>query len=226
MHIAKLNFHGNPNIGLYGLATDNFCLMGRGLSKKTIEIIKKVLNVPVFQINLYGTELVGIFAIANSKAVLLPDIIKKLELRELKKELKKLEIKVQTIKTEYTSFGNNVLLNDKAGIISSVYPKAITDKIAKLFEVKVRQMDLAGLHIPGSLGAITNKGGLFGINLSEKDIDKVEDLFGFEIGLGTVNMGNPLVRSGIIANSNGLIMGGMSSGYEIIRMDESLGFLK
>lgn len=222
MHIAKLNLNGNPNVGLYGIATDKFCLLSKDSPKKTIDKIKAVLKVPVFQISLYGTELIGLFAIANSKAVLIPNIVKPSEIKELRAKLKPLGITVDTIKTEYTALGNNILLNDQVGIISSVYPKVSTDKISKLFGVKLKQMNLP---IPGSIGVATNKGGIFGMNISDEDIAKIEKLFGFEIGLGTVNMGNPLIRSGIIANSNGFVIGSISSGYEVIRVDESLGFL-
>ena len=57
-------------------------------------------------------------------------------------------------------------------------------------------------------------------------IKKLEKMLGFEIGLGTINLGNPFVSSGIIANSFGFAVGEASSGFEISRVDESLGFLK
>ena len=97
MHIAKLNLNGNPNVGLYGIATDKFCLLSKDSPKKTIDKIKAVLKVPVFQISLYGTELIGLFAIANSKAVLIPNIVKPSEIKELRAKLKPLGIKVDTI---------------------------------------------------------------------------------------------------------------------------------
>jgi translation initiation factor 6 len=53
----------------------------------------------------------------------------------------------------------------------------------------------------------------------------VEEYLGFEIGLGTLNMGSPIVGSAVVANSNGFIVGGLSSGHEIGRVEESLGFL-
>jgi len=226
-HAAISSFHGDPNVGLYGVATDKFCIVGKSLPKKKLKELSNILNVSVIPINIYGTELVGLFIAANSKAVLLPDITYKSEIEKIRKELSKLDVKVGVIKTEHTALGNNIILNDTAGIISPVYNKSQLKKIKEAFpNVKFEQFKIAGLSIPGSVGVVTNKGGIFNPNIKDKDIKKIEKLFGFEIGLGTVNMGNPFVSSGLIANSFGFVVGEYSSGYEIARIDESLGFLK
>jgi len=225
-HIAILNFHGDPNVGLHGLATDKFCLLGRCLREQDIKKIEEVLRVPVFQVGLYGTDLIGIFAVANSTTVLLPDIIYPNELKALRSHLGKLGVQVFTLKADHTAFGNNILINDKVGILSPEYDMKTVAQIKKIFpDVKFEQSGLAELSITGSLGKVTNKGGLFSSDLRDADIAKVEKIFGFEIGLGTVNMGNPFVGSGVIANSFGFVIGAGSSGYELSRVDESLGLM-
>ncbi len=225
-HAAILNFHGDPNIGLYGIATDKFCLLGRSVPESAVELIKEVLNVPVYQLSLYGTDLIGLFASASSNCVILPSIIYESELKKLESNLAEIGVNVKVIETEYTAFGNVLLLNDKAGIASAEIPVKALNKIKNALGLKLHQMDLGKTSVPGSMGVITNKGGMFNPNLSDAEINKIENLFGFEIGLGTVNMGNPFISSGIIANSHGFIVGGMSSGYEIARIDESLGFIE
>lgn len=226
-HINITNINGDPNVGLYARATDKFCLVARTLNKSIIEELSTLLKVPIVPISLYGTEFAGIFCAANSTNVLIPDIIYEDEKEKLKAQLKKIGVKLHVLKTVSTALGNNILLNDKAGIIGSVYDTKEIAQIKKAFpEVKFIQNDLCDTTIPGSIGYITNKGGLFSHNLSEKEVAAVEKLLGFEIGLGTVNLGNPFVASAIIANSFGLIVGASSSGFEIARIDESLGFLK
>jgi translation initiation factor 6 len=86
-------------------------------------------------------------------------------------------------------------------------------------------MNLANMSVPGSVSKITNKGAIFSPNLSDDDIKKVESLLKIEIGLGTVNLGNPFLSAGLIANSFGFAIGQQSSGFEISRVDESLGFI-
>lgn len=221
----KLNFHGDPNIGLHGLATEKFCLIGRCASERDLKQIEHTLKVPVIQLGLYGTDFVGLFAVATSDSVLLPDIIYEAELENFKKKLKQIGVAVHVIKTEHTALGNNIILNDKFGIISTVYNKKSVEQIKNAFpKVKFEQFDISDLSIPGSLGTVTAHGGLFSPNVTDADIKKIEALFSFEIGLGTVNLGNPFVSSGVIANSHGVAVGSLSSGYEISRVFESLGF--
>ncbi len=226
-HIFITELEGNSNAGLFGIATDKFCLVGRAVREDKILEIEKVLRVPVFQVGMYGTELAGLFCAANSDSVLLPDIVSEHELKELKNKLLKLNVSVHIFKTEHTALGNTILLNDKSGIISEVYDKKAVAEIKKAFpDVKFVQMDLSGMPTPRTVGIVTNRGGIFSPNISENEIKRIEQVFGFEIGLGTVNLGNPFVSTGVIANSNGFVIGRASSGYEISRVDESLGFIE
>ncbi len=221
-HALKLAFNGDPNIGMYGVATDKFVLLGKSVPQKYVKEIEEALEVPVIQINVYGTSLVGIFIVATSRTVLVPDLIFEAELKEIVHKLKPLGVEVKTIKTQHTALCNNILVNDKVGIISTEYDKTTTKKISEALGIKAIQLDLMGSNVPGSIGVLTNKGAIFGSNLSDDEIKKIEKLTGFEIGLGSINMGSPLMHSGVMANSNGFLIGSLSSGYEISRVDESL----
>ena len=43
--------------------------------------------------------------------------------------------------------------------------------------------------------------------------------------IGTVNHGSPVIGSGLIANSKGAIIGNQTTGIEMGRIEEALGFL-
>ena len=226
-HISILSFHGDPNVGLHGFATDKYCLVGSCATDQQVAELEARLKVPVFKIKLYGTDLIGLFAVGNSSVLLLPDIIFENELQNIKQIMEKINIKVITIKTEHTAFGNNISMNDKVAIVSDAYSKKSFETLKEaLHGLKVEQHSLAKTTVPGSIGKITNIGAIFSTNLSETEINSVEKLLGFEIGIGTVNLGNPFVASGIIANSFGFAIGSMSSGFEMGRVDESLRLLK
>ncbi len=220
-HAIKLNIDGDPNIGLYGIATDKFCIVGKIVPEKHIKKIQDTLKVPVYQIKLYGTDLIGIFAVANSNCVLIPDIIFKSELNELKK----LPIKFVTIKTEKTALNNNIICNDEIALISKEYTKEEAKQIGDALGVKIIQINIAETTVPGSCGILTEKGAIFNSNASEEEIKKIETTLGYEIGLGTINLGNNFVSSGLLANSKGFIAGSLTSGFEIMRIDEALRFV-
>ena len=225
-HISILSFHGDPNIGLHGLATDKYCIVGKCVSDKQAKELEDVLKVPVFRATLYGTDLIGLFAAGNSSVLLIPKIVFENELKVLKNFMEKIKVKVAVIDTEHTAFGNNILLNDKIAVISSAFNQSAQKQIKEALGMKqITVMDLAQMSVPGSAGKITNKGAIFSPNLSDNDIKKVEALLKFEIGLGTVNLGNPFISAGLIANSFGFAIGEQSSGFEISRIDESLRFI-
>jgi len=224
-HISILSFHGDPNIGLHGLATDKYCIVGKCVSDKQVAELENVLKVPVYRATLYGTDLIGLFATGNSSVLLIPKIVFENELKALKSLMEKLNVKVAVIDTEHTAFGNNILLSDSIAIISSAFNQASQKQIKDALGIKPTIMNLANMSVPGSVSKITNKGAIFSPNLSDDDIKKVESLLKIEIGLGTVNLGNPFLSAGLIANSFGFAIGQQSSGFEISRVDESLGFI-
>jgi len=225
-HVVILDIFNDPNVGLYGLATDRYCIVGKNLKQEQVEEIKEKLNVEVIQTTLYGTDLIGIFGAGNSNTLLIPSICFEPEIALIKSKLAKLGVKVVVLETNHTALGNNILLNDSVAIVSNVFGKKEVEAIQSALGIKVVQMSLAGTPVPGSVGVISNKGGIFSPNLSSKEIETLEALLGFEIGLGTVNLGNPFIATGLFANSFGFVIGSASSGYEISRVDESLGLLK
>ena len=150
-----------------------------------------------------------------------PDIIFESEMEALKK----LPIKFVTIKTEKTALNNNILCNNEVAFVSKDYTKEEVKQIKEALGVKVIQTDLAGTNLPGSCGVLTSKGAIFNPLSSDAEVKKIEKELGYEIGLGTSNLGNNFVSTGLIANSNGFIVGTLTSGHEIMRIDESLRFI-
>ncbi|RMF55913.1 translation initiation factor IF-6 [Candidatus Woesearchaeota archaeon] len=221
MHVAKTSFNGNPNIGLYAFATDDYCIVGREVQKKSIRLIEKVLKVKVYQMNLCGTSLIGVFAVANKKCLLVPDII----LESEKEQLEKLKIPFKIIKTKLTALGNNIIANDKVAIVNPNFSAEEKSEIGKALGVTVKTGRIAGLEIVGSLAVHTEKGCLLHRDAEEFELNFIKDNLKVDCETGTVNMGNPYVKSGIITNNNGFLIGDQSGGPEIALVDEALGFL-
>jgi translation initiation factor 6 len=56
-------------------------------------------------------------------------------------------------------------------------------------------------------------------------VEVLEDLFELPVDVGTVNLGSPLVGSGVLANSHGYLAGEDTTGPELGRLEDALGFL-
>ncbi len=82
MRVIKTTLNGDPNVGLYGFATDRFAIISDMEADK--EEIADVLKVPVIVMRAARTCFAGIFLAGNSNAVLVLNIMEAKELDCLK----------------------------------------------------------------------------------------------------------------------------------------------
>jgi len=219
-HLEKLSFFGDPNIGLYAFCTDSYCLLGKSVYASYKKEVEEVLGVPVYEASVANTSFVGIFLAGNSSIVLAPSIIGKDEL----KRLKAFGLEVETLDCKYNALGNLVLANDNGALISPLL-KGLKDKLESLLGIDIAVGTVANLNVVGSCGVATNKGCLLHRDVLEEELIIVQKVLKVEADIGTVNFGSPFVRSGIIANSKGFLVGEQTTGPEIVRCDEALGFI-
>jgi len=216
MHWQQVRVNGEDFVGLLGYACDTFALL------PPIFPEVKVLKVPELRLNLYGSNLLGLFCSGNSSALLLPYYVTEKETEKLKSFLTPLEVNVVKIEDKHTALGNLIAANDKGALIS---PKIEDVKVIEdALGVEVEKRSIAGYEEVGACILPTNKGFIAHPDL-EEEIEFLKDLFKVSGNVGSVNFGFPFVKSGIIANSFGYITGLNTSGIELGRIDEALGFL-
>jgi translation initiation factor 6 len=221
-HLLKLSIHQNPNIGLLGVATDTVCLLGMSIPKRDAQKIEKVLKVPVIRTNICGTSLVGAFVVGNNKRLLLPQITFKSELEKLDKH----NVHYHILKTDHTALGNNIVTTDDACLISPEL-ESKKNEIRKMLGVqKIKTMEIDDIQTIGALLAINGKGCLLSALATRKQEEAVAKLFSIPVTRGTVNLGSPYIRSGIIVNNHGFVFGKKTGGPEAVAIDRALGFLE
>ena len=219
MNFERMDFEGDPNLGLYGFATDKYVLTGMN-SKKVLQRIEKVLRVKPISTMMLNTGFAGIFCRGNSHGIVLSEIMKGHELPSLKKMLDN----VLVLKTDYSAMGNLILMNDN-GVIISPLIKSHTREISEFFSIPCEATSIARSQIVGSLGLATNRGCLVHPRTTDSEKRKIKDVLGVDVDIGTVNFGSPFPSTGTIANSNGFIASDESSGPELGRITEALGFI-
>ena len=222
MNVGKLSFDNNPNIGLYFRVSDKYCLVGKKLNKNELILVSETFGVPVIYAPVYESELTGLFCVGNSSKLLVSDIVDEEEFRNLERELGKSGVKVGRISTRLTALGNNICVNDRICVISGEFSKKEEEFISNFFGVETHRRNFGAISVPGSMFLLTNKGVCFHPELEGDEFLKV---FGkkFSFGAGTCNFGNPYVSSGAVANSFGLLIGHMTTGIEVQRIQEALG---
>jgi translation initiation factor 6 len=55
---------------------------------------------------------------------------------------------------------------------------------------------------------------------------RLEEVSKLPVGTGTINMGSPLVGTGLLVNDAGYIAGNATSGFELGRIEDVFGFLE
>lgn len=219
MHVLKTKFHNNPNIGLYALATDSYCLLPKNLSKQQVESIKEILNVPTYQITIYNTNLIGVFCTGNEDYLFIPDFIPQHELNDLER-IK--GIKIIQLYTRFTALGNNIVIKDRTCLVNPHLETDVKDKLKEL-GFKVSAFEIAENPTVGTCTALNHKGCL--LHRDATNTRKISAFLNLPTDIGTVNFGSPYVRSGLIVNCNGYIVGAETTGPEMQRIDETLGFI-
>lgn len=222
MHVLKTNFNGNPNIGLYGYCCNEYCLLGNEVPEVKAKEMEKVLDVPVHQVTLCGTSLLGVFAAGNSRKLLVPDIAFDHEL----KRLEKAGVDYETVKTRLTALGNNLLCNDVGCLANPDFSAEQKKRIRQSLGVSLKPGKIAGLGTVGSLAVVNSTACAVHRDISRVEKRFVEDLLKTRCVSSTVNMGSPYISSGLLCNDNGFAIGDSSGGPEIVNIEEELGFLE
>jgi len=216
--IAHLN--GNPNIGLYGFCTDKYVLVGKEVFPELAAKIGKALKVPVHRITIAGTSFIGVFLAGNSHALLVPSLIFDYELEALKK----FKLPIQVMDTRLTCLGNNILCNDQGAIISPEFTQQEMQFIQKALKVPVQKAKLVSLDNLGSLAALNKRAALIHMDASEEDFQLIKKVLNLKAFPGTINLGNPYIKAGLLCNDQGYVVGEQSGGPEMVYLEQCLGF--
>lgn len=213
MSIAEADYQGDTNIGFFGVVTEEFRLFADEFKKADFFGESATARIA-------GTDLLGIFAAGNAQGVLVPDIITEHE----KEQFDELGVDYRILESNYTALGNLVLCNNEGCVVSENLAD-VTDEIAEFLDVNVETGTVADQDIPGSCGVATDAGVLLHRNASEDELAHIEEVLGVEGDIGTVNFGTPYVHSGVLADTENVLVGNDTTGPEVQRVQDALGFL-
>ena len=218
MKTSILAFNGLNNVGMYGFITNKYALLGLDVPEKFEEEIKNTLNVPIHKISIAGTSFLGAFLSGNEDKLLVPNIAFDEEIAKLKE----LGIDFEIINTKYTCLGNNVVVGKKGILINPELSEAEAKKIANIFSLEFIQKKFANINSIGSMIVINGNKALAASNLKDEEVDYLSEFLGLEITTGTLNMGNQYVKTGILCNENGYVVGKGTGGPEIVNAEDAL----
>jgi len=212
MATYQTEFFGNTTLGLLGVATENVCYLPTEITKKQIKKIAETLNVVVKKASFYNSSLLGLFSVANSKYLFVPEIVSDAELEFVDKKV----IKLTGV---FTTLGNLILCNDK-GCILSPYLAEKKYFFENELKLKTEITTISDLPFPGIFATVTNRAGIVHKNCKDAEIEILEKTLGVEFK--RLEFYEGFTGAEILANTKGLIAPKTLKGQELAEIQDGL----
>ena len=226
MALATASIFGTPNVGVYAVANDEIALVPTNAPEKFTKLIIEILNVEdIVKCSIGGLSIIGVLAVMNNHGILLPKIVLDYELDLIKKTLKS-SLEVAIVQdTKYTALGNLILANNHAALTYTHLEGNVLKTIEDVLDVEVMRGDISDeITLVGSAGVINDYGLLLHPSASESKIRELMEFFKVsQADVGTINRGVPFLRTGIVTNNKGAIVGEESTGPELMHIGRVLG---
>lgn len=219
--IRRSSYHGNPYIGLFIEVSESFSLFPTDVNKKLRSAVIETLNVEPIYINIAESNLNGAYAVALEDMVLLPSICSEEEVKILKEK----GIDVFLVNTKFNALNNNIVIGKKGGLINPRMEKEVKKSIEDALGIELEARRIANYSTVGSVVYATNKGFLMTYKASDEEFKLVEDILGLEGERTSLNMGTQFISLSILANSKGAVVGELTTGIELARVEQGLGFV-
>jgi len=215
LDIIKYGVYRGPNIGIFTSVNDKFVFVPNGFAKTKAENLAHHLQTEYFMTPIANTRLLGILMVLNNHGILLPKTSSPDEIANLRKRT---DLNVEILDTKYNALGNLTCVNDKGGIISPIIEKEYIKEIEDVLDIEVMQKRIAGYNQVGAVMEANNLGGVIHPEADEEDIKNFSNVLGVNIEPATINGGIPFVSSGMLANSNAVVVGNLTNGPEIMML--------
>lgn len=217
--LLKMDFNGNPYIGVYCATGEDITVVMPGPPKGVIRRISEALGTRVTQTTIGGSTIVGSLMSMNSQGAVVTDFVRDFELSKLE------GLNVLQIPHRVNAAGNVILCNDYGAVIHPDYDDETTRLISKTLAVPAVRGTIAKLKTVGSAAVATNKGVVCHPHATKEEMSLLREILGVPVSITTANYGTAQVGACLIANSKGAVVGSRTTPIEMGRIEDSLGYL-
>lgn len=212
--IERMTLGGTPYIGIIAYASDKLTVVRTGLPDSNIEIVGNVMKTDVLPLTMARTDLVGIFLAGNSNGVVVPYSIEPNEHEALSSYSE-----VLVLDTKFTAMGNLMVANDHGCVIGPEL-SPFAEELSSFLGVEVHEGIISGHKNVGSVAKVTNKGCLVHPETTPDKQEWLSEVLKVPVRLSTANRGVGYLGGCMIANSYGVVVGDISTGPELGRIDD------
>ncbi|AFZ72742.1 translation initiation factor IF-6 [Natronobacterium gregoryi] len=221
--MQRLAFAGSAYVGVFARATDSCVLVRRDVDEDIVADLTDELEVPAVETTVGGSSTVGALATGNENGLLVSSRVLEYERERLEEAV---DLPVAELPGSINAAGNVVLANDYGAYVHPDLSRKAIQIVKDTLDVPVERGDLAGVRTVGTAAVATNAGVLCHPKATDEELDVLEDVLDVRADVGTVNYGAPLVGSGLVANEAGYVVGEDTTGPELGRIEDALGYLE
>jgi len=209
-------------IGAFSFATNKFCLVCKGTEPKNKRIFEETLETEVREITISESSLIGIFIAGNSRGAILPWSSTKEEIDILKSYFDEIGV----LNSKLNAIGNLISVNSKGAILHADFNEEEINFIKDVLKVKnIATLSSRNRKLASFL-VVNDKGFLASPLFDEKDLELFRKVFEVDGDFGTVNRGSSAIKLGLIVNEKGAVVGGLTTGAEIAKIEQIFDLAK
>jgi translation initiation factor 6 len=220
--VLRAALSGSSYVGVFARATDDCLLIRPDIEEDRLSEFESELSVTAVPTTVAGSSTVGSLAVGNTNGLLVSE-------RVLDRERDRIEdatgLPVAELPGRINAAGNVVLANNSGAYVHPDLTRKAVRAVRDALEVPVERGTLATVRTVGTAAVATDDGVLCHPKTSDAELDALEDVFDAYADIGTINYGGPLVGSGLVANQSGYVAGEDTTGPELGRIEDALGYI-
>jgi translation initiation factor 6 len=219
---------GSSYIGVFATCTESLVLLPPQASNRLASEMERALEVKALRTSIAEISLVGCLTVGNSNGFILSPYTLDSEIQRIEDLMQAEGLRVKLNRLPYrdlmSAAGNIILANDTVALVHPELSEKTIDIIKDTLGVEVYKGTIGGLKTVGMAAVATNKGILAHKNATHNELEFLEDIFELPVDIGSVNFGVPLIGAALLANTKGYAAGNGTTGAELGRIVDALGF--
>jgi translation initiation factor 6 len=220
--VLRAALSGSAYVGVFLRATDDCLLVRPDVDESLLGDFEDELEVEAVPTTIAGSGTVGALAVGNENGLLVSDRVTDRERDRIESAI---GLPVVELPGRINAAGNVVLANDAGAYVHPDLSRKAVHAVEDALDVPVERGTIADVRTVGTAAVVTNDGVLCHPKTTDEELDFLEELFDVYADIGTINYGGPLVGSGLVANASGYVAGQETTGPELGRIEDALGFI-
>ena len=214
-----ISIAGDPHIGVFTRVFDDIAVVAPDVPAEFAERYEEAFKVEVIRTTIQRSPIIGSLLAGNNNGLVISGLATEEEIKTLS-EYRDLML----LEEGMNAAGNIILANDFFAAVHPEMDKELMDALSDFLKVPVIHLTLGDIKTVGMAAVATNTGIVVSPKSTPGEIQMLEKVCDLPVGKGSVTMGSALVGTGLVANRHGYLAGVGTSGYELGRIEDILGF--